>query len=335
MSREDFLVYQKEAVEQSIKDYEESIREGPSLKGADIGIHDMNMMIGGHIPGKLTSIAGRSGHGKTASTIPMFKSSERVVSGKVPAYIFFTWEMAAKEVVGRYVSSTVGLDWRRIYQIPWVLSSSQKEAITDAYTKAKTLPIVYQEMSTNINQVWDMCGEFSEICKKKSEATGVEHVPVAVIDYVGMAKFDGSKDLRTYRIADFMNNSKSMSKQLGQHTIVLAQINRSSDDKPLKMPDRADLSDSQSIEQASDNLIILHRPEYIGVPYIEIEGEEVSSKDKVIFRYLKGRNTGTGDRILNCEARHSRFWSIDHEYGFEYWKMYEDINFWKQAFGSK
>lgn len=334
MAKENALIKQKDAVEKSYYEYSNSLSKGPSLKGADIGIHDMNMMLGGHIPGKLTSIAGRSGHGKTALTIPMFKASERIVSGKVPAYIFFTWEMASEEVVGRYISHESGLDWRRIYQIPWVLQENDHRKIKEAYKKAEKLPILYQEMSTNINQVWDHCGYFSDVCKAKSLDTGIEHVPVAVIDYVGMAKFDGAgaKDLRTYRIADFMNNAKSMSKELGQHTIALAQINRGADDKLL--PDRADLSDSQSIEQASDNLIILHRPEYNNVMSMNVGGEELSSKDKVLFRYLKGRSIGTGDRVLNCEARHSRFWSMEHAHDFEYWKMYEDINFWKTSFGS-
>jgi len=330
MQKHEGLVSQKDAVDQSILEYEESIKDGPSLKGADMGVHDMNMMLGGHIRGKLTSIAGRSGHGKTALTIPMFKASERVVSGRIPAFIFFTWEMAGREVVGRYVSSSTGLSWRNIFQTPWTLSDIEKTLIRGSYNKAKTLPIVYQEMSTNIAEVWDHCGYFSEVCLKKSQETGIEHVPVAVIDYIGMAKFDGSKDLRTYRIADFMNGAKSMSKELRQHTIALAQINRAADDKAI--PDRADLSDSQSIEQASDNLIIMHRPEYVGKPSINVGGEEMSSTDKIIFRYLKGRNTGTGDRILNCEARHSRFWDMNHEYGFEYWKMYEDINFWKNSY---
>lgn len=332
MEELDFLVKQKDAVNESFIEYKNSIREGPSLKGADIGVHDMNLMLGGHIPGKLTSIAGRSGHGKTALTIPMFKSSERIVSGKIPAYIFFTWEMAAREVVGRYISHESGLNWRRVFQIPWMLSNQQHDVINEAYARAKSLPILYQELSTNIEKIWEICGWFSDkVCKRKSEETGIIHVPVCVIDYVGMAKFDGSKDLRTYRIADFMNKAKSMSKQVGQHTIVLAQINRSSDEK--EMPDRSDLSDSQAIEQASDNLIILHRPEYVGKPAIVINGEELSSRGKAIFRYVKGRSIGTGDRVLNCEVELSRFWSMEHEYNFDYWKMYEDINYWKKQFG--
>lgn len=332
MGKEDFLIKQRDAVERSFREYSENKSKGPSLKGADTGIHDMNMMLGGHVPGKLTTIAGRSGHGKTASTIPMFKASERVVSGKIPAYIFFTWEMASEEVVGRYISHESGLDWRRIYQLPWVLTQADHDRINAAYDRARVLPILYQEMSTNINMVWDHCGKFSDICKAKTKESGVEHVPVAIIDYIGMAKFDGSKDLRTYRIADFMNSAKTMSKECKQHTIALAQINRGADEKAL--PDRSDLSDSQAIEQASDNLIILHRPEYVGKATIQLNGEEVSSKDKVVFRYLKGRSTGTGDRILNCEAKLSRFWSLEHEHDFEYWKMYEDMDFWKTNFGS-
>lgn len=324
------IIPQKRAVELSMKEFNEVSSSEPKLTGADTGIHDINMAIGGHIRKKLTTIAGRSGHGKTASVIPMFKASERVVGGKKPAFLFLTWEMAAEEVVSRYVCHEVGLSWRTIYQMPWLLTEEQKSDVREAYKRANELPILYQEMSTSFSHIREMSNWFGESCLKLEKRDGVEIVPVMVIDYIGMAKFEGPNELRTYKISELMNNLKGLSKANDQHTIALAQINRSADDKD--MPSRNDLSDSQGIEQASDNLFILHRPEYQGVPSIDLNGEKITSKDKIMFRLLKGRSVGIGDIVMNCEARHSRFWSLDHTHDFEYWKMYDDPKFWKNYF---
>lgn len=327
----DGIIPQSRAVAKSLEEFKSVSESEPKLFGADMGIHDLNMAIGGHIPKKLTTIAGRSGHGKTASVIPMFKASERVVGGKKPAFMFLTWEMAAEEVVSRYITHETGLSWRLIYQVPWLLTPEQKEQIHVAYQKAKSLPILYQEMSTSFSHIEKISNEFCDICYKKSKAEGIDITPVMIIDYIGMAKFEGSNDLRTYRISELMNNLKGLSKRNDQHTIALAQINRSADDK--EMPGRNDLSDSQGIEQASDNLFILHRPEYQSVKEISLGSEKIDSTDKVIFRLLKGRSVGVGDIVMNCEARHSRFWSLDHHHDFDYWELYDNPDFWKKHFG--
>lgn len=326
----DGIISQKSAVDISVREFNEVSNSQPKLTGADTGIHDINMAIGGHIRKKLTTIAGRSGHGKTASVIPMFKSSERIVGNKKPAYMFLTWEMASEEVVSRYICHEVGLSWRTIYQMPWLLTNDQKNEVKIAYEKARNLPIVYQEMSTSFSHIRELSNWFVDSCNKLEKRDGVEVVPVMIIDYIGMAKFEGPNELRTYKVSELMNNLKGLSKMNDQHTIALAQINRSADDKD--MPNRNDLSDSQGIEQASDNLFILHRPEYQGIQHIDVGGEKMPSKDKVMFRLLKGRSVGIGDIVMNCEARHSRFWSLNHSHNFEYWNMYDDPNFWKNYF---
>lgn len=325
------IITQQEAVERSRNEYESLSKSRPKLAGADCGIHDLNMAIGGHVRKKLTTIAGRSGMGKTACTIPIFKSSTRVVGDKIPAYLFLTWEMASEEVVSRYISHEAGLSYRALFHTPWVLSGGQKALIDKSYNESKDLLVVYQELSTNMSHIKELSNWFCDSCLKKEKTLGVEVVPVMVIDYIGMAKFEGSNDLRTYKIGEFMNSLKTLSKTNDQHTIALAQISRSSDSKD--MPGRTDLADSQGIEMASDNLIILHRPEYLGNKTIDMGNNEfIPSEDKAIFRVVKGRNFGIGDMVVNCEARHSRFWSMDHDFGFEYWKMYDDIDFWKKMY---
>ena len=111
-----------------------------------------------------------------------------------------------------------------------------------------------------------------------------------------------------------------------------SQINRSSDEKDI--PSRSDFSDSQSIENAADNLILLHRPEYnnIATIYNPETGEQEDSRGKMLLRVLKCRDFGTGDKLIGCDIKHFRFYDLNMEHGYHYWDMYSDPQFWKSYF---
>lgn len=327
------LITQKEAIVQSWNDFSRAKDSKTSLPGADIGIHDLNLAIGGHVRKKVTSIAGRSGMGKTALLTPMFEASRRIVGDKRPRFLFCTWEMPASEVVSRHISFKTGYSWRMLFQATKLLKEDQIGLIKSAYAETRDLDIQYQELSTDISTIEQMAEEFCNETKEIEREVDYEIVPVIVIDYIGMAKFTGSKELRTYAIADFMNRAKGIAKKNDCHIVVLAQINRAADSKD--MPDRSDLSDSQSIEQASDNMIILHRPEYQGNKTVvnPYTGQPVDSTNKAMLRLLKGRSFGIGDILVNCDIKLSRFWSLDHLFEYKYWELYENEEFWKKFFG--
>jgi replicative DNA helicase len=330
MGIEEGLIFQKKAVERSFQGFEKNLKSPAQLPGADIGIHDLNMAIGGHMRKKLTTIAGRSGMGKTALTIPMFDAGNRVVSGRRPHYLFLTWEMPCEEVVERYISYKTGYSWRMLFQATSLLGEDKIGMIKKYYNEAMNLPVVYQEMSTSLDKIYEMSAWFADKCDKAGKRDGIEVVPVMLIDYVGMAKFTGSNDLKTYKITEFMHGLKGLAKQDGSHVIALAQISRAADSKAL--PGRDDLSDSVGIEQASDNLGILHRPEYMGQDVIPINGG-IPSKDKAMFRLMKGRAFGTGDMVMNCDIKCNRFWNEDHAFEYNYWEQYAQKEFWRQTFG--
>jgi replicative DNA helicase len=326
------LLTQKEAVVQSWNEFSRAKDAKTSLPGADMGIHDLNIAIGGHVRKKVTSIAGRSGMGKTALITPMFEAGKRVVGNKKPKFLFCTWEMPASEVVARSISFQTGMSWRTLFQATKLLNNEQVDLIKAAYKNAVDIDVTYQEMSTDISTIETISNQFAEKCAEEEALVDYEIVPVLIIDYVGMAKFTGSRELRTYAIGDFMNRCKGIAKKNNMHVIVLAQISRNADSKDL--PDRVDLSDSQSIEQASDNLIILHRPEYQGNKTIidPSTGLQVDATGKAMFRIMKGRSFGTGDLLVNCDIKANRFWSMDHLFEFNYWELYEDEAFWRSFF---
>lgn len=325
------LLSQKEAAQLAYDRFVNNRNSEYGLLGHDTGIHDLNMMIGGWIPKKVTTIAGRSGMGKTAVTTPMIKAGSRVLNNKRCEFMFCSWEMSGDYIVDRVVCNETGLSSLMLTQGAKLLSEERYSEVKKAFFEAKKAPVHYQQLSTDISSIRVMFLEFVEKCKELEKFEGVEIIPVCIIDYVGMAKFDGS-GLRTYGIADFMNGAKQIANETGGAFCILAQIGRGADEKAL--PQKSDLADSRTIEDASDNLVLIHRPEYnnVGVITNPDTGLEEDSRGKMLLRVAKGRDFGTGDKLINCSMKNYRFWSLDHEYDTPYWDLYNNKDFWLNHF---
>lgn len=326
------LVSQKEATNQAVDRFELNRNREWGLYGADTGLHALNLLIGGWIPGKVTTIGGRSGHGKTALTVPMFQAGTRTLQGRRPEFLFLSWEMEPSNLVDRHVCSVVGITSRELLQGAKLIGPKKLDKITDAYNSAASLPVKYQLNSTNIAEVMALTKRFCEECRERGISEGVTIQPVIVIDYLGMAKYEGS-GIRTYGIGDFVNGCKSSANETGASFCIFTQIGRQADEKD--MPSRLDFADSQSIEMASDNLVVIHRPEYNFVHVVRDPetNTDVSSENKMLIRVLKGRDFGIGDRLINCNIKYYRFWEQNHTYEFPYWEMYSDKDFWLKHFG--
>lgn len=328
------LITQRDATLESWKRFKENRERKWGLFGHDMGIHPINLHLGGWIPKKVTTIAGRSGSGKTALTVPMFNAAKRVLNGRRAEFLFFSWEMGPSYIVDRHICFKAGVTLRLLNQGAKLLNETMLKVVDDSFKEASTLPVTYQMFSTSIDTVKALGYEFVAECERKSKIEGVYVQPVVVIDYVGMAQFEGS-GLRTYGIGDFMNGFKQFCNVTGAAGLVFAQINRSADDKVV--PDRSDLSDSQAIEMASDNLLIIHRPEYNGIKtmYDPVLEQEIPSDNKMLIRVLKGRDYGIGDFVIESDIKHFRFHDINHKWDYKYWELYEDEQFWVEHFGLK
>lgn len=329
------LTSQTKATNEAWERFQINKKKGWGLAGHDTGIHALNLMIGGWLPGKVTTIGARSGIGKTALVTQMFDAGRRVLTGRRAEFLFFSWEMAPSYIVDRHVCNKVGLSNRMLVQGAKLLDKERLERVKNAYHDARNLPVVYQEASLNIRHVSALVTEFAERCRKQSKTEGIYVHPVVVIDYIGIAKFEGA-GIRTYGIAEFMSSCKQIANKENCSFCIMAQISRGADDKA--MPTRGDFADSQSIEQASDNLILLHRPEYNDVPMVYDSdayngaGGYVQSAGKIVFKVLKSRDFGLAEKLLDCRMAHFRFKSQDHMYTTKYWELYESEDFWKKHF---
>lgn len=326
------LISQVEATTESWERFKTNREREWGLFGHDMGIHPFNLSLGGWIPKKVTTIAGRSGHGKTALVTPMFDAGARVLNGRRAEFLFFSWEMGASYIVDRHICNKAGITLRMLNQGAKLLDGKLLDQLKVYFNEARKLPVTYQQMSLNIETLKAIAYEFVEECERRSAVEGVDIQPVIVVDYVGMAQFE-AMGLRTYGIGDFMNGFKQFCNVTGASGLIFAQINRSADDK--QVPDKSDLSDSQAIEMASDSLVIVHRPEYNGEKFLwdPKEEKEISSENKMLVRVVKGRDYGIGDFVIESDMKYFRFHDKAHTHDFKYWELYSDKNFWLDHFG--
>jgi replicative DNA helicase len=312
-------INQRQAIKESYDNYTATLKRGLSLYGTDCGLHTLNMVTG-------------SSYGKTSIITPMSDAAVRVLDDRRSELLVASWEMSPAKLIDRYVCFKTGLNLGQL-KYAKILSDRHREMIHDAYGAAAKLPIHYHQYSTDIEVVKTMLMEFAEKVAKKSVVEGLKIQPVFVLDYIGRAKGTSKYSNRTYDIQGFLYGIKEICNATGISAFILAQINRGADQRDY--PEVYDLSDSASIEQASDNVILLDRPEVRGMETIKDPrtGSESPAKNKALLRIVKARETAPGDVIVNCDMSTFRWSDAYHNFDFPYWEAYKDPNFWRNHLG--
>jgi replicative DNA helicase len=322
-------ITQRQATTESYEHYDKTLKQELGLAGTDCGLHTLNMITGGHVGTNITTIGGRSGSGKSSLMIPMCDAAARVLNNRRSELLVASWEMKAAKLVDRYVCYKTGLNLMQL-KYPKILLADQRAAIVRAYKDASALPIHYHQYSSDITVVSKMLIEFATKVKKKEDVEGRMIQPVFVLDYIGRAKGTSKYSNRTYDLQGFLYGIKEVCNQTGMSAVILAQINRGADQRD--QPEVYDLSDSSSIEQASDNVILLDRPEMRQIDTIKYLGGELPSQGKALMRVVKARETAAGDVVVKCDMSTFRWADLGHSYDYEYWKDYSNEQFWRSHF---
>lgn len=325
------LITQRSAVDKSFKRFNDNLTREVGLFGTDTGHHQLNLIINGWVPTKITTLAARSGFGKSGCITPMLPALGKIVNGRRSEMLMYSWEMSADTMADRSVCYETGLKLNEL-RYSRVLPEQLRQRVNKAYANAASFPVKYHQHTTNIDTVLRTNDIFLDEIRKKEAIEGVKIQPVIVIDYIGMATGSAKYGNRTYDLGNFMQLLKQYCNDTGACVFNLAQINRTADIK--EYPEVSDLSDSQFIEQNSDTVIIGHRPEYYRKETMkDPEGGEIPSAGKALLRVVKNREGEVKDYIVNCDISKFRFWHRDMEFGQDYTKLYKDEQFWKNIMG--
>jgi replicative DNA helicase len=138
---------------------------------------------------------------------------------------------------------------------------------------------------------------------KARQAKMRHNIDMIVIDYLqlmhGRARGD---DNRVQEVSAISRALKGLARELRIPVIAISQLSRAPEQRPDKRPILSDLRESGSIEQDSDLVMFLFRPEYY-------KSEERPGIAEVIV--AKHRNGPTGMIELKFRRDHTRFYNLE------------------------
>jgi hypothetical protein len=208
----------------------EEIESAAEDVGRHIAVPGMSL-IGGLVPGRLITLAGRTRMGK--STFACQVSVEAGIRAKIPTLILST-EMSRKEWgtwMAAYLSGTT------VEQLPKPLRDKARQQWLES-------PIAIADPGTvNIKNIRELA----------ESRVGLK---LLIVDHVGRI-VGGRRDSRVLEVGDVMRGLKSLAKDLDCTVLSLCQLNRRVEGAEDKEPRLDDLRESGEVEQESDAVFFL------------------------------------------------------------------------------
>ena len=208
-----------------------------------------NLLAGGLYGSMLFTIGARPSVGKTAYAVNL---ARQIVSEDPEVQVdFFTLEMNKREMLNRFISAVVNVDSQKLKN-PSGLDLLFSEQVTAGIDWVRNHKIrIYDRVLT-------LGGILSVIKKNAAKAKPDKYV--AIIDYIGLVKVNGRQD-RWLQVGKITRELKIIANEYNIPVIALAQLNRGVESRQNKEPLLSDLRESGSIEQDSNVVAFLYRPD--------------------------------------------------------------------------
>lgn len=262
--------------------------------GLPTGFHKIDDIISGLQNGNLITIAGRPAMGKTSLALSIVKNI--TIDHKIPT-LYFSLEMNTASIVNRIISSVCSIPAHKIQSgrlLPaeWEALDNNMQTITDAplYLDDSARVSIYDLSNTARNCVYD------------------HGVRLIIIDYFQLIQTQNrSNRSRHDELAELMHDLKILARELNVPIILLSQLNRAIEDRDGfegKRPKLSDLRECGAIEDDSDIVMFVHRPEYYHI-YQDEMGRDLHGMAQIII--AKNRMGYTGDVLLSFRGDFTRF----------------------------
>ncbi len=221
--------------------------------GLEVGLVAVQNLTGTFMPGRVYTLAGASGSGKSALAQQISKTVAAPI-GEEPLrnVLFEQAEMDGEEMAEREFARMTGISGHRIErgnvdgeEFEKLLAANAGFRKSALYIDAPTAPTVTQ------------------IRTKAARMKRLVGLSLIVIDHLSyLAKpHDRMDDVQA--IGPNMRGIKQMARSLKVPVLVLAQFKSAFDDGPVRRPGVSDLINPAAVIQNSDVIVFVHRPEYM------------------------------------------------------------------------
>lgn len=288
-------------IKEAIDDITKGRKHEGGLRGVGSGFTELDRLTAGWQKSDLIIVASRPGMGKTAFALTMARNV--AVDFKKPIAMF-SLEMSAIQLVMRLISSETEIPSEKLKR--GILSDPEWDRLTSKITGLVDAPLYIDD--TPALTVF-------ELRAKSRRMKAQHHIELIILDYLQLMQgAPEHKGNREQEISSISRALKSLSKELEIPIIALSQLSREVEKRTVKKPILSDLRESGSIEQDSDMVLFIYRPEYYKVDEDAYGGETQGIAEISI---AKNRNGPTKDIKLRFEANFAKFKDLEVDYSFQ------------------
>ena len=266
------------------------MESGQGVIGIPSGFHDLDRMTGGFKDSDLVIVAGRPAMGKTSLALNI--ALHAALESKKSIAIF-SLEMSKEQLTERLLTEQAQIDAMRLHR--GLLSEAEFDRVSNALG-----PLGEAQIYIDDTPVMD---ELTMQLKAR-QAKLRHNVDMILLDYLQLmhGRARGDDGNRVQEVSAISRALKGLARELRIPVIAISQLSRAPEQRPDKRPILSDLRESGSIEQDSDLVMFLYRPEYY-------KSEERPGIAEVIV--AKHRNGPTGMIELKFRRDHTRFYNLE------------------------
>lgn len=244
--------------------------------------------MGGIEPNTVYTIAGISGSGKSSMANLIQTDIIDLNPNEDVIVLTFSLEMVGFRQVGRTLSNKLRRTTSTLYSSETDLDENTFKDVVNVSNQLKKYPVYFVDNPGTPTQVNNIIRWFYDKYVKDTN----KHF-VIIYDHALLTKQEGS----TIETISELERVFIQAKKLPLTSVIqLAQMNRNIEqperiNNPLShYPMRSDLSSSDSIFQASDYVLVIHRPEILNIQ--EYGPNHLPVNNKVYLHMLKNRDAG-------------------------------------------
>lgn len=252
--------------------------------GIKSGFQKFDKFSGGFQKSDLIIIAGETSQGKTSLAVT---SIRHCATNNIPCAIFST-EMTQRQLVARMTAQETGISSKRIMYND--LSTSEKKTVLTMIEYRKYQPIYFDDSSVN---------DVDKICTSIRKLKIKFNIQIVLVDFIQDLKGADTEA----GVAEIGRKLKNIAKELDISVIAISQLKRAENPEPTI----SRLRGSGQLEEKSDVIMMIYRPEYYNRTYSEPH-ENITTEATGQVKIVKGRNIGIGSFILNFNKETTNFY---------------------------
>jgi len=230
--------------------------------------------------------------GKTALALAM---AQHAVLHEEATVAIFSLEMSKEQLTERLLTEQAQIDAQRLHR--GLLSEAEYDRVSNALGPLGEAAIFIDDTPAMDELTLQL---------KARQAKMRHNIDLIVVDYLqlmhGRSRGD---DNRVQEVSSISRALKGLARELRIPVIAISQLSRAPEQRPDKRPILSDLRESGSIEQDSDVVVFLFRPEYY-------KSEERPGIAEVII--AKHRNGPTGSFNVAWMSRYAKFATLAQQH---------------------